>query len=338
MSRPIRSAGIASAATTSCSASAANAVAATTSVGSTISTPRSCGLVEVAADGVELVVLEQALADLVALGLEEGEDHAAADQQPVGRAEQVVDDAELVGDLRAAEHHGVRAAPGPRSAGAAPRPRPAPARRPRAAAAAATSYDAGLLAVHDAEAVRLTNASASAGQLVGERAALGVVLAGLARVEAQVLQQGDVAVGRGRPRRARADVAHGVGRRRPPARPSSSASRSATGAQRVAVLRARPWAGRGGRTRRPARPPRAAAGWSARDARIAAVVGDPVVPSSGTLRSLRTSTRWPRRSPRSSSCSHRSRRPPVRGRRRRARPGRPGGWSSPTRCRTSRRP
>ena len=43
------------------------------------------GLLEVAADGVELVLLEQALADLVALGLEEGEDHAAADEQPVDR-------------------------------------------------------------------------------------------------------------------------------------------------------------------------------------------------------------------------------------------------------------
>ena len=58
---------------------------------------------------VELVGLEQALADLVALGREEGEDHAAADEQAVGGPEQVVDDPELVGDLRAAEHHGIRA-------------------------------------------------------------------------------------------------------------------------------------------------------------------------------------------------------------------------------------
>ena len=65
------------------------------------------GLLDVAANGVELVLLEQALADLVALGLEEGEDHAAADEQPVDRAEQVVDDAELVGDLGAAEHDDV---------------------------------------------------------------------------------------------------------------------------------------------------------------------------------------------------------------------------------------
>ena len=43
----------------------------------------------------------------MALGLEEGEDHAAADQQLVGLAEQVVDDPELVGDLGAAEHDDV---------------------------------------------------------------------------------------------------------------------------------------------------------------------------------------------------------------------------------------
>ena len=73
-----------------------------------ISTPRLGGLVEIAADRVELVGLEQALADLVPLRLEEREDHAAADQQLVGLGQQVVDDAELVGDLRAAEHDRVR--------------------------------------------------------------------------------------------------------------------------------------------------------------------------------------------------------------------------------------
>ena len=43
-------------------------------------------------------------ADLVPLGLEEGEDHAAADQDAVGLVEQVVDHAELVGYLGAVEH------------------------------------------------------------------------------------------------------------------------------------------------------------------------------------------------------------------------------------------
>jgi hypothetical protein len=51
-------------------------------------------------------------------------------------------------------------------------------------------------------------------------------------------------------------------------------------------------------------------------------------PSSGTFRSDRTRTRLPRRSPRSSI--------PFTGRR--GGRGRRAGWSSPTRCRTSRRP
>ena len=58
-----------------------NSVSTTMSVGSRISTPVSSARCEVLAAGVELVLLEQALADLVALRLEEGEDHAAADEQ-----------------------------------------------------------------------------------------------------------------------------------------------------------------------------------------------------------------------------------------------------------------
>ena len=110
---PSASAGIASAAGTTRgwgSASAdGNAVATTTSVGQHDLDAALRGLGEVAPTGVELVLLEQALADLVALGLEEGEHHAAADEQPVGLVEQVVDDAELVGDLGAAEHDDVGA-------------------------------------------------------------------------------------------------------------------------------------------------------------------------------------------------------------------------------------
>ena len=66
------------------------------------------GLGEVALDRLDLVGLEQARADLVPLRGEEGEEHAAADQQPVDPGQQVRDDAELVGDLRAAEHDRVR--------------------------------------------------------------------------------------------------------------------------------------------------------------------------------------------------------------------------------------
>ena len=53
--------------------------------------------------------------------------------------------------------------------------------------------DAGLLAVHDAEAVGDVGVG-QRGEVVGERRALGVVLGGLAGVEPDVLQQGDVAV------------------------------------------------------------------------------------------------------------------------------------------------
>ena len=81
-----------------------NSGATTTSVGSTISTPVSAARREVLPAGLDLVLLEEALAHLVALRLEEGEHHAAADQQLVGLAEQVVDHGELVADLRAAEH------------------------------------------------------------------------------------------------------------------------------------------------------------------------------------------------------------------------------------------
>ena len=87
---------------------AERSTATTTSVGSTISTPRSVGLCDVAAHGVELVLLEQARADLVALRREEGEQHPAADEEPVDARKQVRDDAELVADLRAAEHDRVR--------------------------------------------------------------------------------------------------------------------------------------------------------------------------------------------------------------------------------------
>lgn len=57
--------------------------------------------------------------------------------------------------------------------------------------------DRGVLAVHGAEAVTDVDVG-QLGELVGEGAALGVVLRGLARVEAQVLDDGDLAVGEGR--------------------------------------------------------------------------------------------------------------------------------------------
>ena len=90
---------------------------------------------------------------------------------------------------------------------------------------------AGLLAVHDAEAVA-DEGVGQRGELVGERTAHGVVLAGLAGVEPHVLQQR-------RPRRPRRPpttagaLAH-VSVGEATGRPSSSASRSPTGASEYA--------------------------------------------------------------------------------------------------------
>ena len=58
---------------------------------------------------VDLLGVEQGIAGLVALGLEERERHAAADDQRIGLLEQVLDHGQLVGDLRAAEHGHERA-------------------------------------------------------------------------------------------------------------------------------------------------------------------------------------------------------------------------------------
>ena len=80
---------IASARATTCSASAPNVEATTTSVGSTISTPSFSACVKVALHRVDLVGLEQARADLVALRDEEGEEHSAADEQRVDLGQQV---------------------------------------------------------------------------------------------------------------------------------------------------------------------------------------------------------------------------------------------------------
>ena len=57
---------------------------------------------------VHLLVVDQRLADLIALRREEGVRHAAADDEAVALVEQVVDDLELVRDLRAAEHRDER--------------------------------------------------------------------------------------------------------------------------------------------------------------------------------------------------------------------------------------
>ena len=188
------------------------------------------GPAEVLAAGLHLVLLEQALADLVALRRQEGEHHPAADQQGVGLAEQVVDHRELVADLGAAEHDHV----GPlRGLGESPQDLDLGAHQPahRVRQELRDVVHAGLLAVHDPEAVA-DERVAEVGELGGELRTLGVVLAGLARVEADVLQQGDLTVGQALDDGVRRlpDRVGGEAIRRS----SSSPSRFATGAREYA--------------------------------------------------------------------------------------------------------
>lgn len=154
------------------------------------------GALHVLLDDLHLVLLEQGDADLVALGVEEGVGHAAADEDAVGLAEQLVDDGELVGDLGAAQDHHVRTLDlggqllqdadlgGDEVAG-------------RVREAGGQVEDRGVPPVHGAEAVAHVDVG-ELGELVREGAALGVVLGRLAGVEAQVLDDGDLAVGESR--------------------------------------------------------------------------------------------------------------------------------------------
>ena len=164
--------------------------------------------------GLHLVVLEQRVADLEAAGLQEREAHPAADEQPVDLRQQRGDHPELVGDLAAAEDHHVRPAQRVPVAGQpGQHPQLAEQQVPRVRREPAGHVvDAGVLAVHGAEGVVHVRPRGAdqRGQPVGERLPLGVVLAGLPRLEAHVLQQGHAAVdqlvdGRG------GTVADGVG-------------------------------------------------------------------------------------------------------------------------------
>jgi hypothetical protein len=240
---------------------------------------------------VDAVGVEQALADLVALGREEGEEHAAPDEEAVGGVHEVVDDGELVGDLGAAEHDGIRALGvdgqaledvdlggdeathgGRQSRG--------------------DVVDRCLLAVHDAETVGDVGVG-QGGEGVGELGTLLVDLGGLPRVEPQVLEQGDVAVGQRVD--GRAALSPTVSVAKATGRPSSSESRPTTGAREYlssgAPLGRPRWAHT--MTRAPASARALMVGTEAR-MRPSSVI---VVPSSGTLRSERTRTRLPRRSP-----------------------------------------
>ena len=61
------------------------------------------GLVQDDESDLDLVVLDEGLADAEALGLQEGVSHGAADQDVIGLAEQALDDLDLVRDLGPAE-------------------------------------------------------------------------------------------------------------------------------------------------------------------------------------------------------------------------------------------
>ena len=207
-------------------------------------------------------------------------------------AEQVVDHAELVGDLRAAEHDDVR------PLGLVGEPaqhvdlgRHQAAHRRRQLQR--DVVDRRLLAMDHAEAVA-DEGVGQLGELAGEGAADLVLLAGLAGVEADVLEHRDLAVlepGHG----LGGALAHGVGgerdvgaraaRRaaRPPAPGSTPGPARPSGRPRWAVTT----------TRAPASASRRMVGTLAR-IRPSSVI---VLPSSGTFRSDRTSTRLPRRSP-----------------------------------------
>ena len=166
----------------------------------------------------------------MALRREEREAHAAADEQPVDLGQQRLDDLELVADLGAAEHDDVGARRGPRSAGRSTSTSAATSGPAACGSRSATSYDAGVLAVHRAEGVVDVEVG-ERGEPVGERAALGVVLARLRRPRSGRSRAG-------RPARARAPsttswrrLPHDVLRPARTGAPSSSSSRSATGAR-----------------------------------------------------------------------------------------------------------
>ncbi len=146
--------------------------------------------------GVDHLLLQQGLLGVVALGVEEGVAHAATDDDLVGLAGQSLDDAQLVGDLGAAEDDDVR---GLRVGGGLLQDGDLLLHQV-AGVGRETLGDVvhgGLRTVDDAEAVgdEGTVVRGQGGELVGEGAALGLVLGGLAGVETHVLEEQDVALG-----------------------------------------------------------------------------------------------------------------------------------------------
>ena len=186
----MRSSGIASAGVTPVSASAANLSAPTMSIGSTILSPDSSSSRRQVSTWS---ASKQRAADAVALGGEEREAHAAADQQPVDLGQQRLDDRELVAHLGPAQHDhvgplGVGGQPGEDLELAGHQP-PGVVRQPLRHV-----EHRRVLAVHGAERVVDVDVG-EGGQPVGQLAARRVVLRRLGGLEPDVLQQQDVAVG-----------------------------------------------------------------------------------------------------------------------------------------------
>ncbi len=150
------------------------------------------GALDVALDGLDLVLFQQGGADFKALGLEEGVHHATADDQTVGLVEQVLDDAELVGDLGTTEHDGQRTL---RVHGGAGQGLDFLLDQ-QAGSGRKVGGDVvvgALGAVDDTETVGHEDL-AEGGDLLGVGCALLRILAGLFRVVTDVLQQHDIAI------------------------------------------------------------------------------------------------------------------------------------------------
>src|SRR4051812_15470831 len=142
------------------------------------------------ANGVELVTFEQRVADFVTRSGKEGETHAAADEKTIDLWQQALDDRELVRDLRPTEHDDIRTTglfgQLPENLDLAEHEITGRMRQ-----SLRDVVDAGVLAMNGAERVIDVTVRESR-QLVRESAPLRIVFAGLARVEAHVLEQRDV--------------------------------------------------------------------------------------------------------------------------------------------------
>ena len=191
------------------------------------------GAFQVAPARLQTVRVEEAPADLVTLCREEGEEHPTADEESVGRPHEVVDDGELVGDLGAAQDHGIRALG---VLGEAFEDLDLGADQPthRCGEPRRDVVDRRLLAVDHSEPVRHVGVG-EPGEGVGELGAVLVRLRGLTLVEPQVLQEHDVAVGHGVHRRP-GTLAHRVGRERHRAA-EQLPEPPGDGSQRVLLLR-----------------------------------------------------------------------------------------------------